>query len=166
MVDGFINAIGAKLIQVTRSALNGGGNIGAFIGKFVGIIKTGVVQIFLMAAGKVKPLDIAKQIVDRVKEIHAFAHDLLTGKLSLPQALARARQFGSHLLTVYNQALKDVAIARGKKQALRRLSPGYAHCAQCLLYATAPNWVAIDKAIPAGIGCDCRGNCKCLVFYR
>lgn len=165
------NVLSAKLKNITRNALNNGTSAARFQEDFIKTLKEGYIQMGILGrGGKARTtsadyLKMGNELKKQYKFLHGFTQDLIDGKLTLKQALARAGQYGANSLQVFSEMEKEAVSRSSIQWARRRLNPGAKHCIQCVSYATFPNFVLASQIVPIATNCDCRGNCQCTIEY-
>ncbi len=78
----------------------------------------------------------------------------------------RAIRYAASVARSFFSSQKITRSQDGANEAKRRLDPRAQHCRQCPNYDTGGRWIPIDRVVPVGEQCDCRGNCRCTVEYR
>lgn len=92
-----------------------------------------------------------------------FSQDILNGKLSDRQIIARAKLYGTASKNSFEKA--RLTLYDDNYQARRRLGTCANHCTPCLSYASQ-GWMNLTAIIPPGQQCDCRMNCCCSVEIK
>lgn len=103
-----------------------------------------------------------------------FTRDLTTAPISAPQFRAYSLRFASAgratstvAQTAMMQDLYGASIEVGGRLYMRRvLTPGAAHCDDCIAYAES-GWIPVDDGTlpPPGVDCECQENCKCMLEF-
>lgn len=99
--------------------------------------------------------------------LERFVYAIATEELSEEQIVARAKLYAQSSSSAYHRAEYYQRISSGMaNEAKRTLALDAKHCPQCPALSTQDNWVDIEKVVPIGSNCDCRGRCRCSIAYR
>lgn len=97
--------------------------------------------------------------------INKMAMDLKAGKITRKQALSRMVNYGEGVRSSFFYADQRSQLRTGRRLAKRLLTPGAAHCQECISYERR-SWTPIEEIVPVGVRCSCRGRCRCVVHYK
>jgi hypothetical protein len=102
---------------------------------------------------------------EHIGGIAGYGQRLAEGLRSPAQLRGYVKYKARGIRPIAAQLKKDSAIALGFNEGRRFLDPTARHCVQCPGYERT-DWVPIDEIVPLGVGCDCRGRCRCSIQYR
>ncbi len=170
LVDGRINKLGAELRRFTRMLSAGDITLDQWQGSVREALKLVHVQAAIIGNGGRETMvatdwgRIGQRLRVEYAYLQNFANDLLGGRVSVAQSLAR--------IGLYAQAIRgsfwEGASIRQEKQGyslMRRILDSQAkHCQSCINYA-ARGIVPIGSVPLPGQRCECRANCRCSVKY-
>lgn len=162
----------AELKTITKEAIGGHLTAEQFQGRFAVALKTAYIQMGVTGRGgtgntyAVHYLQLGTQLKKEYGFLRGFTQDLIDGKLSEKQAIARAGQYGMTAMQAFSAMEKTVVVDSALTEGRRSLRAGAAHCESCLSLATNPRWVPVEEITAIGVDCQCRGNCQCVIDYR
>lgn len=105
------------------------------------------------------------------ERIVGTAHDVLEGKVTLPQLLNRVEGYVGEGRRTFFEGLRAGAMtAAGLNSGMvaiarRQLDPRAKHCRDCPDLA-ARGWQRVEDLPPPGFGCQCAGHCRCSWLQR
>jgi hypothetical protein len=170
LVDGRINRLGAELRRFTTMLADGSITLDQWQGSVREALKLVHVQAAIIGNGGRETMGAADwgRIGQRLRVEYAylqgFANDLLGGRVSVAQSLAR---IGLYAQSVRGSFWEGTSIRQEKQgyTLMRRILDSQAkHCQDCLNYA-ARGMVPISSVPLPGQRCACRANCRCSVKY-
>lgn len=170
LVDGRINRLGAELRRFTRMLSDGDITLDQWQGSVREALKLVHVQAAIIGNGGRETMGasdwgrIGQRLRVEYAYLQGFANDLLGGRVSVAQSLAR---IGLYAQSIRGSFWEGTAI-RSEKQGytlMQRILDSQAqHCQNCLDYA-ARGVVPIGSLPLPGQRCECRANCRCSVKY-
>ena len=170
LVDGRIDKLGRELRRFTRMLADGSITLDQWQGSVREALKLVHVQAAIIGNGGRETMGAADwgRIGQRLRVEYAylqgFANDLLGGRVSVAQSLAR---IGLYAQSVRGSFWEGTSIRQEKQgySLMRRILDSQAnHCQDCLDYA-ARGVVPIGSLPLPGQRCACRANCRCTVKY-
>lgn len=104
------------------------------------------------------------------ERIVGTAHDVLEGKVTLPQLLNRVEGYVGEGRRTFFEGLRAGAMATALGGdsviiARRRLDPNARHCRDCPGYASL-GWQLLANTIMPGEQCQCGGHCRCSLVQQ
>jgi N-acetylglutamate synthase-like GNAT family acetyltransferase len=160
-----------QLKSLTRKALRSGMAADDFEEKFAAILKRSHIQAGVAGRGGkdnthlVHYGAIGRELKEQYRLLRGFTGDLLDGRLTEKQALARAKQYGSSTLKSFGVAELSATEESRLDEGRRSLTPGVKHCERCRGHVTL-GYVPIAEIVAIGADCYCGGNCRCVITFR
>lgn len=165
------NILSRKLELLTRQMVNGTIDLPIWEQRFAQTLKDSHIRLTVLASGGrdrtgLNSYGIAgRRLKEEYRYLHDFAQQLYEGNLSPQQAIARSKLYAQSTVQTYYEAYHYNKIREKFKMAWRSLDLMAKHCNSCPKYQTY-GFVPIKDIVPKGMGCECRGNCRCQVRYR
>lgn len=165
------NILSAKLERLTKRLTNGIIDIPEWENEFADTLKKSHIRMTILASGGQQRTGLnsyaiaGRRLKEEYRFLDGFANALKDGELSEQQALHRAKLYAQSTVQTYYEAFHFNKNREGFKKAWRTTDPAAKHCNECPNYANS-TWVDIDKVIPKGAKCSCRGHCRCRIKYR
>ena len=129
-------------------------------------LKDAHIQLGLLANGGGKiDKQVETELAEQFDRLDKFGQDIASGRLSVPQIKARARQYSNSARMSFYRIEALSKSRSGIKTAKRRLDSQAKHCASCLRYAGL-GYVSLADLILPGTNCECTYGCKCSLVYR
>jgi hypothetical protein len=160
-----------QLKNLTRKALRSGMAADDFEEKFAAILKRSHVQAGIAGRGGKANTHLVhygamgRELKEQYQLLRGFVDDMVQGKLTEKQALARAKQYGASTLKSFSVAEKSAIEESNIREGWRRLTPGVQHCEPCKAYVTE-GFVPVSEIVAIGADCQCGGNCRCVIIWR
>jgi hypothetical protein len=160
-----------QLKSLTRKALRSGMAADDFEEKFAAILKRSHIQAGIAGRGGKDNTHLVhygamgRELKEQYRLLRGFVDDMVDGKLTEKQALARAKQYGSSTLKSFSVAELSAIEESNIGEGWRRLTPGVQHCESCSAHATA-GFVPVSEIVAIGADCQCGGNCRCVITWR
>lgn len=94
-----------------------------------------------------------------------FTKEIVDGNLSPKQIAFRAGMYSQSSSTAFYKSEFLTKSNEGFNKAKRLLDPQAHHCPECISYQQK-RWIDINKIVPPGTNCSCRGNCRCVIIFN
>lgn len=165
------NILSRKLEGLTNRLVNGNIDLPTWESEFARTLKDSHIRMTVLATGGrdrtgLNSYGIAgRHLKQEYGYLHNFAQQLFEGNLSPQQAIARSKLYAQSAVQTYYDAYHYNKIREDFKMAWRTLDLFAKHCNSCPKYRTN-GFVPIRDIVPKGMGCECRGNCRCQIRYR
>jgi hypothetical protein len=170
LVDGRINKLGRELRRYTDMLAEGNITLDQWQESVREALKLVHVQAAIIGNGGRETMGasdwgrIGQRLRVEYAYLQGFANDLLGGRVSVAQSLAR---IGLYAQSVRGSFWEGASIRQEKQgySLMRRILDSQAkHCQDCINYA-ARGMVPIGSVPLPGQRCACRANCRCSVKY-
>jgi hypothetical protein len=164
-------SIASDLRKLTTTALDQSWDADRFEAQFISTLKDGYIRLAILGKGgkeNMTPSDYGKigaSLKAQYKRLYGFTDAMVSGNVSIGQAGYRAAMYGNNSVQIYSEMELRALSGSNMQFARRSLTPGFAHCQQCISYVTFPAWFPVDEVTPIAVDCDCRGHCKCTIEY-
>jgi hypothetical protein len=160
-----------QLKNLTRKALAKEMTADEFEERFSAILKKAHIQAGIAGRGGKENTHlihygaIGRELKEQYRFMRQFANDMVDGKLTEKQAIARAGQYGASTLKSYSVAELSAIEESSLTEGQRSLTPGVQHCENCKSYVTL-GYRPISELVAIGADCQCGGNCRCVISFR
>jgi hypothetical protein len=161
----------ARLRNVTQKLIDGKRSLSDWQETTALILKDSHLRLATLAAGGKGRLDkkqlgkVGAKLKSEYQLLNNFAKDIKDKEMSGKAILARAQLYAQSAAQTYYGNQHYIKGLDGANVAMRIPDPEANHCADCPGYSTHGLWLAINKVVPRGIACQCRGRCRCRVRY-
>jgi hypothetical protein len=164
-----------KEVNRTQTVLNGlvnsyfAGRISPdeFRDKYKKEIKNASIRHAALGAGGITGMDKKNYgfIGFYYSEINQRVDRAINDNISKKQWLQRSNLYAQSTKGAFYWSDRKSQIMAGKTQAKRTLDPTAIHCSECVSLQRN-EWTPIEQITPIGVGCSCRGRCRCRISYR
>jgi len=170
LVDSRISKLDSTLRRVTRMLVDGNLSLDQWQASVREAIKAAHIQAAIIGYGGRGEMDsagygrVGQRLREEYRFLQGFARDLLDGRVSGPQSLARISLYSQSVRGSFLQGEGLRKQQQGFSLMRRKLDPQAQHCEDCLGFA-ARGIVPIGSVPLPGQRCACRARCRCRIEY-
>lgn len=170
LIDREIQSNQRKVQSLTGRLVSGEIELGDWQRSIMDLLRDSHLRLGLLGSGGKNAVSsveygaIGNRIKDQYRYLAEFAKSIEKEELSEAQVRSRIDQYAkSSRITFHEMELKTRAID-GFKRGRRLLDLQSKHCAACIAHEKK-EWVNLSEIVAPGVGCQCRSNCRCRLFY-
>lgn len=159
-----------KLERLTQQMIDGKLTLPDWENQFADTLKRSHIRMTILTQGGQQRTGLSayaiagRNLREEYKFLNNFANQLSEGEVSEKQALNRSRLYARSVISTFHEGYHFNRSKEGFTVAKRELSLTANHCKDCPSYVTN-GYVSIEKVVPKGRNCQCRGRCRCQVSY-
>lgn len=165
LVGEYIDVRKKQARALTEQLFNGNLSVGAWESAIARELKEAHILSYSIGKGGMKQLNsrdfglLGQRLKKEYAYLRQFSQDILNGKMSQAEILARLDLYQNSLYPTYSQGQTEGHIESGYRWERRLLSPAE-HCDPCVAYANR-GWSPIGTLPAIGQGSPCKMNCRC-----
>lgn len=165
LIGQYIDVRKQQARALTEQLFNGNLSVSAWESAIARELKEAHILTYSIGKGGMKQMNsrdfglLGQRLKKEYGYLRQFSKDILDGKLSQAEIMARLDLYQNSLYPTYNQGQTEGHIESGFRWERRILTPAE-HCESCIAYANR-GWSPIGTLPAIGEGSKCKMNCKC-----